>query len=252
MASVLASVLAGLLLLTAAPDAGATTTCANVTVDEILSYHLHIVFLNSNTESTVAAFALGGAFEARFAALGASDECPFHHTDPSAEGYKNMTAMCKFSHVNDGDGEFVFVAANYAYFVPPSLLGEATAFAMWAQHDYVGDYVSLFLHQNSGCQDRDHLYSPLRGVQVRGTSSVPVEVDGEHLCCRDGLDGVALTCGSNDNPGDCPTGDLAARTAPPPSAEATAHDGASAEEEIAALRARVAVLEAETKASGAR
>lgn len=193
-------------LLATVATVNALVTCDNVTVDDVVSYHVHILFLKNNEGSVNASTALGAAFEERFSSLGASNECPFGHTNPNGDNYKNMTEMCKFSRINDGDGEYVFNAANFAFFVPPQFLGEATAFSMWAQHDYVRDYSTIFIHQNSGCQDRDHLYSPLRGVQIRDTSSVPTEVDGPHLCCKTGVEGTqqAGVCGTTDYPGDCP------------------------------------------------
>lgn len=190
----------------ASGTADALVTCENITVDDVLSYHVHILFLINNVASVNASEVLGAAFEERFADLGASTECPFGHTNPTGDNYENMTKMCKFSSINDGNGEYVFNAANYAYFVPPKFLGEATAFAMFTQHDIVRDHATIFIHQNTGCQDRDHLYSPLRGVQIRDDSSVPTEVDGPHLCCKTGLDAThqALVCGTTEFPGDCP------------------------------------------------
>ena len=111
---------------------------------ELPSYHIHVIFWGTNPDRVALAMDLRQRFIERFD-LGSEDKsCTIRPGDP-APGHE----MCKFEPLMGPGGPWL--QANYAFFIPPALLEETTAWML--QHRGILD---VFIHPNSGCEVNDH------------------------------------------------------------------------------------------------
>lgn len=121
-------------------DSGKNESCEH---PDILSYHIHLLFWQGNTNHTASAMALRDAFIEKFDLV--NKNCTISRGDP-APGHE----MCVFG-VNFGTAG-PFTTAQYAFFIPPQKLQETSAWML--QHRGVHD---VFIHPNSGCSANDHV-----------------------------------------------------------------------------------------------
>ena len=128
-------------------EAAANITCADD--PPLLSWHIHVLFWQSNPASVKAAEALRTRFIAQFPE--ASRPC----VQGAGDWHDLTPGICDigFDYVqHGGNGTNPFLAANWAFFVPVKDFGATVPWVMERRGQ-----LDLFVHPNSGCMVRSHL-----------------------------------------------------------------------------------------------
>lgn len=114
-------------------------TCYNPTPAKILSWHIHVLYWQSNEAHSLGARKLMNEYKQAFSQnLGPDCNSTFH-----------MEYMCMFNDVAKPDGPFL--TAQWSVFIPVEHFSRAVAWIM--QHR--GEY-DVLVHPNTGCEIEDH------------------------------------------------------------------------------------------------
>lgn len=113
------------------------------------SYHIHVLFWQTNTNSTNSALKLQDEFLANFGLTKESNTCPFEpgSTEPDAP-------MCVFS--TDFEPAGPFLTAQTALFIPVADYQRTVSWIVPRRGS-----LDVFVHPNSGCSTNDHVYDGL-------------------------------------------------------------------------------------------
>ena len=106
------------------------------------SYHIHVLFWPSNSNSTAAAIELRKSFANEFQV---TQDCPISPADPAPR----QRTICAFP--VDMEPKGPFLTGQWSFFIPLDYFAETTAYIM--QHRGTLD---SFIHPNSGCTTDDH------------------------------------------------------------------------------------------------
>lgn len=144
---VLTFVLASLLcIVTAHQQQGLkhTVSCDSGAIPPFQSYHIHVLFWQSNRNSTSAALELQEKFFFKFGLTRPVDLCPFEPggTEPDA-------SLCYFE--TDFHPAGPFLTAQTAWFIPVEMYEEAVSWTLKNKGS-----LDVFVHPNSGCGLQDH------------------------------------------------------------------------------------------------
>ena len=112
------------------------------------SYHIHVMFLQNNQNSTKEALDLQNKFMKEFS-LSDENLCQFLPSDPSSS-----SSMCIFEVQYSPSGPFV--TAQTTYFIPIADYETAVSFTLKNRGS-----LDVFVHPNTGCGFEDHIQHSL-------------------------------------------------------------------------------------------
>ncbi len=132
---------------------------------EIYSYHIHILFWQSNNQSVTNAMNLRSAFMSEFGLVDGTPCDDSNVTHPP-------TTLCAFEPDYPTPAP-PFLTCEWAIFVPPSDYGRTVQWITQRRGN-----LDLFVHPNSGCEIEDHTLWPLWGGKPW-----ELDVDAFHYDC---------------------------------------------------------------------
>ena len=114
------------------------------TTNPFYSYHIHVLFWQTNANSTGAALALRDSFAKEF---NVRQDCPIEAKDPAPE----QRTICSFGVDMEPAGPFL--TAQWSFFIPKGYyrFSETVEFIMQNRGT-----LDSFIHPNSGCTTKDH------------------------------------------------------------------------------------------------
>ena len=114
------------------------------------SYHIHIIFYGTNTNSTNDADALKKQFAEEF---DVTEDCPISPADLGI----NQKTICAFATEYEPVGPFL--TAQWSFFIPKIIHEEVMSFfnkpVQWTMQNRRN--FDAFIHPNTGCSTRDHV-----------------------------------------------------------------------------------------------
>ena len=114
-------------------------TCIAPVMPEVLSWHIHLLFHQTNEEHTKGAVAIRKAYEAEFGSI----------LGPDCQDTFAQTYNCMFPTIMSPDGPFL--TGQWAIFLLPDSFYDT--YTWMNQHR--GEY-DILIHPNTGCELEDH------------------------------------------------------------------------------------------------
>ena len=118
---------------------------------EIVSYHVHALFMPYNKQSVKSALAFAERLSSHFQV---TDDCGSAGDPMAGQEDDDELHMCAFDVAMEAGGPFN--TAQLAYFFPPSKLQEVMAFATQHRATAGSFPIDILIHPNTGCETEDH------------------------------------------------------------------------------------------------
>eukprot|EP01147_Barroeca_monosierra_P005279 gene5279-7056_t len=113
---------------------------------ELISYHIHILFMATNTDQVNRAMQLQHDFAKHFQVpIGKDKNCTFPPGDP----HPQQKGICAYPTSWEPEGPFP--TAQYSFFIPQAHYTETVQWVLQRRNG-----LDLLVHPNSGCELQDH------------------------------------------------------------------------------------------------